>query len=148
MKNFLRFLILTLLISACQTYTEQEKEGFDKTIKHYLKKNNLSLQKTSSGLYKKHITTGNDRIIRYADSIRISYEGKLLNGTIFDKQTTPQTLAIRDLIAGWKEVLLGAREGDEWMIIIPPQLGYGQNKLDDIPVNSILIFKMKIVDVK
>ena len=99
-------------------------------------------------MYKKHITTGNDRIIRYADSIRISYEGKLLNGTIFDKQTTPQTLAIRDLIAGWKEVLLGAREGDEWMIIIPPQLGYGQNKLDDIPVNSILIFKMKIVDVK
>jgi FKBP-type peptidyl-prolyl cis-trans isomerase len=34
------------------------------------------------------------------------------------------------------------------MMIIPPQLGYGQNKLDDIPVNSILVFKMKIEDVK
>jgi FKBP-type peptidyl-prolyl cis-trans isomerase len=71
-----------------------------------------------------------------------------LNGQIFDNQKSPQIMAIRDLIAGWKEVLIGARKGDEWMMIIPPQLGYGQNKLDDIPVNSVLVFKMKIVDVK
>jgi FKBP-type peptidyl-prolyl cis-trans isomerase len=33
-------------------------------------------------------------------------------------------------------------------LIIPPQLGYGQNKLDDIPINSILVFEIKIEGVK
>jgi FKBP-type peptidyl-prolyl cis-trans isomerase len=148
MRNLLYFLLIVVAFSACKTYTEDDKIGFDKKIKNFIKKNNLSLDKTSSGLYKKRISTGEEQLIHYTDSVSITYQGKLLNGKIFDNQKSPQTMAIRDLIAGWKEVLIGARKGDEWMMIIPPQLGYGQNKLDDIPVNSILVFKMKIEDVK
>jgi FKBP-type peptidyl-prolyl cis-trans isomerase len=148
MRIFLSFLVFTFVVSACKTYSEDDKNGFDKTIKVYIKQNDLSLQKTSSGLYKKLISKGEGRILKYADSVSISYKGKLLSGKLFDNQTLPKTFAIRDLIAGWKEVLVGARKGDEWMMIIPPQLGYGQNKLDDIPVNSILVFKMKIENVK
>jgi FKBP-type peptidyl-prolyl cis-trans isomerase len=142
------FLLFAIVISACSTYSDEDKFGFDKTIQNYIKKNSLSLQKTASGLYKKRISTGEGQLIHYTDSVSITYQGKLLNGQIFDDQKSPQIMAIRDLIAGWKEVLIGARKGDEWMMIIPPQLGYGQNKLDDIPVNSVLVFKMKIVDVK
>jgi FKBP-type peptidyl-prolyl cis-trans isomerase len=148
MRNPLYFLLILFVFSACKTYSEDEKIGFDKTIKNFIKKNDLSLVKTSSGLYKKRVSNGDGQIIHYTDSVSITYQGKLLNGKQFDNQTKPQTMAVRDLIAGWKEVLIGARKGDEWMMIIPPQLGYGQNKLDDIPVNSILVFKMKIVDVK
>jgi FKBP-type peptidyl-prolyl cis-trans isomerase len=148
MRIFLSFLVFTFVVSACKTYSEEDKNGFDKTIKVYIKQNDLLLQKTSSGLYKKLISNGEGRILKYADSVSISYKGKLLSGKLFDNQTLPKTFAIRDLIAGWKEVLVGARKGDEWMMIIPPQLGYGQNKLDDIPVNSILVFKMKIENVK
>jgi FKBP-type peptidyl-prolyl cis-trans isomerase len=148
MRIFLSFLVFTFVVSACKTYSEEDKNGFDKTIKVYIKQNDLLLQKTSSGLYKKLISKGEGRILKYADSVSISYKGKLLSGKLFDNQTLPKTFAIRDLIAGWKEVLVGARKGDEWMMIIPPQLGYGQNKLDDIPVNSILVFKMKIENVK
>lgn len=146
MKCFFTFLIATFMLSACKTYSEEDKVGFDNTIKKYIKKNNLSLQKTSSGLYKKLILKGNGQLIRYTDSVSITYQGKLLNGQLFDNQTSPQTFAIRDLIAGWKELLIGARKGDKWIMIIPPQLGYGNNKLDDIPENSILVFKMKIED--
>lgn len=148
MKKLFTLFSLIIIFSSCKTYNEEDKIGFDKTIKSYIKKNNLSMQKTSSGLYKKVVSKGNGQIIHYTDSVSITYEGELLNGKLFDNQNVPQTLAIRDLIAGWKEVLIGARKGDEWLMIIPPQLGYGQNKLDDIPVNSILVFKMKIEDVK
>jgi FKBP-type peptidyl-prolyl cis-trans isomerase len=148
MRTFTCFILFAIIVSACRTYSEEDKVGFDKTIQSYIKKNSLSLKKTASGLYKKRILTGEGQLIHYTDSVSITYQGKLLNGQIFDNQKSPQTMAIRDLIAGWKEVLIGARKGDEWMMIIPPQLGYGQNKLDDIPVNSVLVFKMKIVDVK
>ena len=148
MRNLIYYLLIVVAFSGCKTYSEDDKIGFDKTIKNFIKKNNLSLNKTSSGLYKKRISNGDGQIIHYTDSVSITYQGKLLNGKLFDHKTSPQTMAIRDLIAGWKEVLIGSREGDEWMMIIPPQLGYGQNKLDDIPVNSILVFKMKIEDVK
>ncbi len=148
MRNLICYLLIAVAFSGCKTYSEDDKIGFDKKIKNFIKKNNLSLDKTSSGLYKKRISTGDGKLIHYTDSVSITYQGKLLNGKLFDFQNSPQTMAIRDLIAGWKEVLIGARKGDEWMMIIPPQLGYGQNKLDDIPVNSILVFKMKIEDVK
>ncbi|MBM3185407.1 MAG: FKBP-type peptidyl-prolyl cis-trans isomerase [Bacteroidetes bacterium] len=148
MRNSLYFLLILFVFSACKTYSEDDKINFDKTIKNFIKKNDLSLVKTSSGLYKKRVSNGDGQIIHYTDSVSITYQGKLLNGKQFDYQTKPKTMAVRDLIAGWKEVLIGARKGDEWMMIIPPQLGYGQNKLDDIPENSILVFKMKIEDVK
>ncbi len=148
MKKLFALFSLMVIFSSCKTYTEEEKEGFDKAIRKYIRQNDLSLQKSSSGLYKKLISRGNGQNIHYTDSVSITYEGKLLNGKLFDNQKSPQTLAIRDLITGWKEVLVGARKGDEWMMILPPQLGYGQNKLDVIPVNSILVFKMKIKDVK
>jgi len=148
MKKLFTLFSLMVIFSSCKTYTEEEKAGFDKAIKKYIRHNDLTLQKSSSGLYKKLISRGNGQNIHYTDSVSITYEGRLLNGKLFDNQKTPQTLAIRDLITGWKEVLVGARKGDEWMMILPPQLGYGQNKLDVIPVNSILVFKMKIKDVK
>jgi FKBP-type peptidyl-prolyl cis-trans isomerase FkpA len=148
MRNLIYYLLIVVAFSGCKTYSEDDKIGFDKKIKNFIKKNNLSLDKTSSGLYKKRISIGDGQLIHYTDSVSITYQGKLLNGKLFDYQTSPQTMAIRDLIAGWKEVLIGARKGDEWMMIIPPQLGYGQNKLDDIPMNSILVFKMKIEEVK
>lgn len=148
MRKILFFLLSGIAVFACKTYTEDDKIGFDKTIRMYIKKNNLSLDRTSSGLYKKRVSDGKGQIIHYTDSVSISYQGKLLSGKLFDNQKSPQTMAIRDLISGWKEVLVGARKGDEWIMIIPPQLGYGQNKLDKIPENSILVFTMKIEDVK
>ena len=148
MKKLIVLFSLMFVFAACETYSEQDKIGFDKEIKAYLKKEHLDLVKTSSGLYSKKIKKGEGNYVQYTDSVSITYYGKLLNGKTFDYQVKPQTFAIRDLIAGWKEVLLSSKKGDEITMIIPPQLGYGSNKLDDIPVNSILYFEMKIVDVK
>jgi FKBP-type peptidyl-prolyl cis-trans isomerase len=148
MKRLITLFSLIMILSSCKTYSKEDKIGFDKSIKKYIQKNNVSIQKTSSGLYKKRLSQGVGQIVHFTDSVSVTYTGKLLNGKIFDRQTTPQTFSIRGLIAGWKEALVGSRIGDKWLLIIPPQLGYGQNKLDDIPINSILVFEIKIEGVK
>jgi FKBP-type peptidyl-prolyl cis-trans isomerase len=91
---------------------------------------------------------GSGRNIRYQDSVSISYTGKLLSGKLVDIQTKPITFAVKDLIMGWKEALIMSQKGSEISMIIPPNLGYGDNKLEQIPQNSILSFNLKVWDVK
>lgn len=144
MKRLLFFASLLFIFASCNTYSDQELEGFDKEIQAYIKKNKLDLDASPSGLYFKITKEGDGRLIQYTDSVSISYKGKLLNGRIFDYTKEPLTFAVKDLIGGWKEALLSCKKGSEVVMIIPPQIGYGNHKLDDIPQNSILYFEMKV----
>jgi FKBP-type peptidyl-prolyl cis-trans isomerase len=147
MKKLL-LLLLPLMLGACTTYSDQDLTSFDKTIKEHVVKNKLKLNKTDSGLYFKITKMGSGRNIRYQDSVSISYTGKLLSGKLVDIQTKPITFAVKDLIMGWKEALIMSQKGSEISMIIPPNLGYGDNKLEQIPQNSILSFNLKVWDVK
>lgn len=142
------FLGLTLVFASCQTYSEQQLDSFDQEIQKYIKKKKIDIDASPSGLYFKVTKEGEGKLIQYTDSISISYTGKLLNGRIFDYTKTPRTFAVRELLIGWKEALLSCKKNSEVIMIIPPQLGYGDHQLDDIPENSILYFEMKVNDVK
>jgi len=146
-KIFL-FFATALLFASCQTYSEQQIESFDKEIQKYIKKKKLDLDASPSGLYFKVTKEGEGKFINYTDSVTITYTGKLLNGRIFDYTKTPRKFAVRELLIGWKEALLSCKKNSEVIMIIPPQLGYGDHKLDDIPQNSVLYFEMKVLDVK
>jgi FKBP-type peptidyl-prolyl cis-trans isomerase FkpA len=146
MKNLL-FLIVPIIITACSTYSDQDLSSFDSTIQKYIAKNKLKLDKTDSGLYIK-TTAGTGKKIRYQDSVSISYTGKLLSGKLVDIQKNPITFAVKDLIMGWKEALIMSQKGSEITMIIPPNLGYGDHTLEQIPQNAILIFDLKVWDVK
>jgi FKBP-type peptidyl-prolyl cis-trans isomerase FkpA len=147
MRKIKQFLIIFLFVS-CSTYSEQEIQDFDSEISSYIKKNKLKFIKSSSGLYYHLKKNGEGKFIQYTDSVSITYSGFLLNGKRFDNQKNPITFAVRDLIAGWKEVLLMCKKGSEIKMILPPTIAYGNNILDDIPQNSILKFDMKVWDVK
>jgi FKBP-type peptidyl-prolyl cis-trans isomerase FkpA len=146
MKNLL-FLIVPIIITACSTYSDQDLTSFDSTIKKYIARNKIKLDKTDSGLYFK-TTAGTGKKIRYQDSVSISYTGKLLSGKLVDIQKNPITFAVKDLIMGWKEALIMSQKGSEITMIIPPNLGYGDHTLEQIPQNAILIFDLKVWDVK
>lgn len=148
MKRLFLISSILLILSACKTYSDNEIEGFDKEIQAYIKKNKLDLAVSSSGLYFKITEEGSGRLIQYTDSVSISYKGKLFNGRIFDYTKEPLTFAVKGLISGWKETLLSCKQGSEVVMILPPQLGYGNHELDDIPQNSILYFEMKVWGVK
>ena len=84
------------------------------------------------------------------DYVRVAYEGSLLNGKIFDStmQTPdPPMYQLKTLIPGWIDVVQQMQEGDEWMIWVPPELGYGAKAVGPIPANSVLVFRMRLVSI-
>jgi len=87
-----------------------------------------------------------------ADEVKVNYEGKLINGTVFDssfQRGEPADLPLQGLIPGWVEALQLMRPGDEWMLYVPPELGYGDHSPDTsaIPNNSVLIFRIQLLGV-
>jgi peptidylprolyl isomerase/FKBP-type peptidyl-prolyl cis-trans isomerase FklB len=84
------------------------------------------------------------------DELKVNYEGKLLNGTVFDSSFArgePADLPLAGLIPGWLEALPMMRPGDEWILYVPPALGYGDHGPDAIPPNSLLIFRIQLLGV-
>ncbi len=146
--HILTYLFISVLLFGCQTYSESDKVNFDKEIKSYLAKKGVSCIQSNSGLHYKIITPGAGKFIRYQDSIQFTYKASLLSGKIVDEQKELVQFAVKDLIAAWKEIALELKPGAEVFMISPPQLAYGEYKLDSIPENSILQFEMKIFAVK
>lgn len=147
MKIILSLAALLLIVSSCATYSDEEIKGFDQEIQKYLKKKNIECEKSPSGLYFKIIEKGEGRDIQYKDKVSFTYRGELLSGRIFHEQQEPVEFEVSQLIGCWKEVMLNIKSGGKVFLVSPPQLGYGTNKLDDIPKNSILVFEMEVVEV-
>ncbi|MGH7022822.1 MAG: FKBP-type peptidyl-prolyl cis-trans isomerase [Caulobacteraceae bacterium] len=85
-----------------------------------------------------------------ADEVKVDYEGKLLDGEVFDssyERGAPAILTVRDLVPGWQEALQHMRPGDEWLLYVPPKLGYGDKGVGPIPPNSVLVFKLDLIGV-
>ncbi len=148
MKKILLFFFSSLILSSCATYSEEELQSFDQQIQEYLSKKGIECKKSESGLYYKIIEPGEGRKIKYSDKISFKYRGELLDGRVFDDKKEPVEFYVKQLIACWKEVLLEINEGGKVFLVSPPQLGYGDHKLDDIPQNSILVFEMEVVELK
>jgi FKBP-type peptidyl-prolyl cis-trans isomerase len=137
---------LSVALSSCTGYSEKEKEKFDQEIQNFLKKSNLSLSKTSSGVYYKLATKGTGKPILYGDKIRVMYKGKNMKGLIFDEKNTPIIYELKNLIPAWKEVLVGQNAGSVFYIATPPQMGYGSEQAGEIPPNSCLFFEIKVME--
>jgi FKBP-type peptidyl-prolyl cis-trans isomerase len=79
------------------------------------------------------------------DNVTFDYEVKLLNGqTVDSSYAAGQPLSGRagDFVPGFTEALELMRPGDEWIVWVPPQLGYGDKDSGPIPANSVLRFKL------
>ena len=84
-----------------------------------------------------------------ADYVKVDYDGALLNGQVFDstKGREPAFFQLKALIPGWIDVVQQMQEGDEWMVWIPPSLGYGAKTKGPIPGDSVLVFRLKLVSI-
>ena len=108
---------------------------------------------TASGLQYRYVRKGpTDRpLAREGDEVKVHYEGKLLDGRVFDssyQQGVPAVFTVGGLVEGWNEALQLMRPGDEITLWVPPALGYGEEGAPpDIPANSVLVFRMELLDV-
>jgi FKBP-type peptidyl-prolyl cis-trans isomerase len=80
-------------------------------------------------------------------TITFKYKGMLLDGSVFDENTTGLTYPLKQLILGWQIVLPKLQAGTKATLYIPSGYGYGPNELPGIPANSNLIFEIELVSV-
>ena len=107
---------------------------------------------TASGLQYRILKSGEGKTPGPTDRVTTHYEGKLINGTIFDsslKRNMPSTFGVNQVIKGWTEALQLMKEGDEWELTIPSALAYGERGTGaDIGPNSTLIFYIKLIKIE
>lgn len=148
MRALLSILLFIPLLYSCKTYSDEDMNTFDREIKAYVEKNKLEFQRSSSGLYYQIIEEGEGKPILFTNVVSFTYKGTFLNGDIFDEQKKPVEFEVRQLIGAWKEIMLNLKPGGKAFLIAPPQLGYGDRELDDIPANSILVYEIEVHGVK
>ncbi len=104
----------------------------------------------ADGLQYKVVTSGPPgRSPKVRDEVKVHYEGKLLNGTVFDssfERGAPATFPLRGLIPAWVEGIQLMKPGDEWILWAPASLAYGDEDKGPIPANSVLEFRIQLID--
>lgn len=105
-----------------------------------------------SGLQYKIIKEGKGAKPSFNDLVTVHYAGTLIDGTEFDssyKRGQPTSFPVGAVIPGWVEALQMMPLGSTWELYIPSQLAYGTRGAPPfIGPNSVLIFKVELLDIK
>ncbi len=106
---------------------------------------------TASGLQYMVLRQGSGARPRLTDQVRVHYEGKLLDGTIFDssyQRGQPADFALGQVIAGWTEGLALMPVGAKYRLWVPASIAYGERgSPPNIAPNSTLVFDVELLDV-
>jgi FKBP-type peptidyl-prolyl cis-trans isomerase FklB len=106
---------------------------------------------TASGLQYQVLQEGTGVKPVATDKVKCNYEGKLLNGTIFDsseKQGHPIEFSVNGVIRGWTEALQLMPVGSKWRLFVPSDLAYGDQQMGpDIKPGSTLVFEVELLDI-
>lgn len=105
--------------------------------------NTQGFTKTESGLYFRIIHAGDVRFPNTSSFVIVNYEGKLIDGTVFDQGRYERYLS--SAIRGWQEGLRRIRGGGRIILYIPAHLAYGEEGSGSIPPHSVLKFDMTLV---
>ena len=106
---------------------------------------------TASGLQYKVVTPGTGKSPKATDVVEVNYEGKLIDGTVFDssyERGEPIEFPLNQVIPGWTEGLQLMKEGGKYEFYIPSELAYGELGNQGIAPNSTLIFTVELLAVK
>lgn len=97
------------------------------------------------------LVEGTGEPVEQGQTVTFQYSGWLTDGTVFDSSwergapfTTP--IGAGRVIPGWDEGLVGQPVGSQVLLVIPPEMAYGDQDTGGIPPNSTLIFVVDILD--
>lgn len=111
----------------------------------------VEVQTTPSGLQYEVIKDGEGDHPKPDDTVVVHYEGKLIDGTVFDSSIDrgqPATFGVTQVIPGWVEALQLMKPGAKWRLFIPSALAYGPQGAGPIGPNQTLIFDVELLEVK
>ena len=137
-------------------FQKKEKEQAQTAIaegKVYLEENAKrdGVTQTKSGLQYEVLTEGTGKSPKATDTVRCHYEGRLLDGTVFDssyKRGEPADFGLNQVIPGWTEGVQLMKEGAKFRFHIPYLLAYGERGAGaQIPPYSTLVFDVELIKV-
>lgn len=130
-------------------YTQQLKTRNADFLKNYAKQKGV--RSTASGLLYKVIKEGDGAMPTDTSEVEVHYEGKLVDGTVFDssyKRGETATFAVNQVIKGWSEAVKLMKVGAEYEVCLPYEIAYGERGTRGIPPYSTLIFKIELKGIK
>ncbi|SMO35850.1 FKBP-type peptidyl-prolyl cis-trans isomerase [Gracilimonas mengyeensis] len=147
--------IMAVTNSYLQELNEKQSSDNAEEGESFLEENKSKegVQVTDSGLQYKVIEEGDGASPTAENVVRVHYEGKLLNGEVFDssyERGEPAEFPLNRVIPGWTEGVQLMQEGATYEFYIPSDLAYGARPPQGSPIgpNQTLIFKVELLEVK
>ena len=137
------------MLEEMQTKAEENKKTGEAYLAENAKKEGVKV--TDSGLQYKVIKEGTGKSPKATDVVSVNYEGKLIDGTVFDssyERGEPVEFPLNQVIAGWTEGVQLMKEGAKYEFVIPSDLAYGETGNQGIEPNSTLLFTVELLEVK
>lgn len=109
------------------------------------------IKSLGDGIYYEVLAEGNGEIPADSNRVKVQYEGKLINDTVFDssyKRGEPATFRCNQVIPGWTKALTNMPVGSTWMVYIPQDQAYGEREAGKITPFSCLIFKIELLGIE
>jgi len=106
--------------------------------------------KLSDGVYYQVLTAGTGPMPKMSDTVTVNYEGKLINGQVFDssyKRGEPASIPLNAVIPGWSAALTHMPVGSTWMIYLSPEQAYGKYAPSVIGPEQALVFKVELIKI-
>jgi FKBP-type peptidyl-prolyl cis-trans isomerase FkpA len=151
MKNLLSALVVVILFASCTKENNEPVDYVSKNeieIKDYIAKNNLTAERTATGLYYVITNPGTGTQPTATSNVTVAYKGYYTNGTVFDQSDAAGiAFGLNQVIKGWTEGIPYFKPGGSGMLLIPSHLGYGSYNYSGIPGGSVLIFDIKLISV-
>lgn len=110
-----------------------------------------SVQVFPSGVQYKVLVQGSGETPTATSRVKVNYEGRLVDGTVFDssyERKKPATFGCNQVIKGWTEALTHMPVGSKWEIYIPQEMGYGAREAGKIKPFSALIFTVELLGIE
>ncbi|MBQ3753627.1 MAG: FKBP-type peptidyl-prolyl cis-trans isomerase [Prevotella sp.] len=130
-----------------KTYGPNKEEG-EKFLAENAKKEGVKT--LDGGVQYKVIKEGSGAIPADTSLVKVHYEGRLLNDSVFDssyKRGEPITLRCNQTIKGWTEAMVHMPAGSIWEVYIPQDQAYGEREQGIIKPFSVLVFKIELLEV-
>ena len=150
-NSILVFDIELLEVIKVTTPAEQAKIDQEKIAAYIQEKGLENVQKTESGLHYIIEKEGTGEHPKLESHVKVHYEGTLLDGTKFDSsydRNQPAHFPLNRVVKGWQEGIQFLKAGGVGTLIIPSGLAYGKQAMGkNIPANSVLVFKVELLEV-
>lgn len=131
-----------------KAYGENKKKG-EEYMANIAKK--AGIKKLENGVYYEVLTEGKGDIPADSTKVKVHYEGKLVDGTVFDssyKREAPTTFRCNQVIPGWTNALTHMPVGSKWIVYIPQDQAYAEREAGMIKPFSALTFTIELLSIE